>query len=59
MQITSYAVSDVLGKTVLSGELIQNSFGQFRIEMSALPKGHYFVEFSGVRINRVVKVVKE
>jgi len=28
-------------------------------EMSALPKGLYFVKFSGERINKVVKVVKE
>jgi len=27
--------------------------------MSALPKGFYFVEFSGERINRFVQVVKE
>ena len=59
MQITSYTVSDVSGKTVLSGKLFQNSFGQFGIELSALPKGFYFVEFSGERINRFVQVVKE
>jgi hypothetical protein len=59
MQITSYTVSDVSGKIILSGELFQNSFGQSGIEMSALPKGFYFVKFSGARINRVVKVVKE
>ena len=59
MQITSYTVSDVSGKTVLSGELVQSSFGRSGIEMSALPKGLYFVEFSDERINRVEKVVKE
>ena len=53
-----YCIS-VSGKIVLLEELVQNSFGQFGIEMSALPKGFYFVEFSGERINRVVQVVKE
>jgi len=59
MQFTSYVVTDLTGKTVLSGELVQNSLGQFGIEMSALPKGFYFVKYSGEHINRVVKVVKE
>jgi len=57
--ITQYAVTDISGKIVLSGELVQNSFGQSGIEMSALPKGFYFVKFSGERINKVVQVVKE
>ena len=59
MQITSYIVSDVSGKTVLSGELIQNSFDESKIDLSSLQKGLYFVKLSGDRINRVVKVVKE
>jgi len=46
-------------KIVLSGNLFQNLFGQSGIEMSALPKGFYFVKLSGERINMVVKVVKE
>jgi len=45
MQYTSYCITDVSGKTVLSGELVQNSFGQSGIEMSVLPKGFYFVVF--------------
>ena len=42
-------------KIVLSGNLFQNLFGQSGIEMSALPKGFYFVKLSGERINMVVK----
>lgn len=59
MQFTSNTVSNLSGKTVLSGELIQNSFGKSGIEMSSLTKGLYFVIFSGEHINRLVQVVKE
>jgi len=59
MLFTFYTVSDLTGKIVLSGELSPNQFKQFGIEMSALPNGLYFVKFSGERINKAVKVVKE
>jgi hypothetical protein len=48
-----------LRQKVVNTTLVQNSFGQFGIEMSALQKGLYFVKLSGDRMNRVVKVVKE
>jgi hypothetical protein len=59
MQFTSYTVSDVSGKIVLSGKWSQNSLGQSKIDMSSIQKGLYCVKFSGDRMNRVVKVVKE
>jgi hypothetical protein len=59
MQITSYTITDVSGKTVLSGELSANIVGQSRIDMTALKRGLYLVKLSGGRMNRVVKVVKE
>jgi len=59
MQITSYNVSDVSGKSVLSGELTANQIKQSRIDMTSLKRGLYLVKLSGERINRVVKVVKE
>jgi hypothetical protein len=59
MQITSYTVSDLSGKIVLSGNWSQNSFGQSKIDLSTLQKGLYFVKLSGDRMIRVVKVVKD
>jgi hypothetical protein len=59
MQSTSYTISDISGKIVLSGELSHNSVGQSKIDLSTLQKGLYFVKLSGDLMNRVVKVVKD
>jgi hypothetical protein len=59
MQFTRYAVSDLTGKTVLSGELAPNQFKPSRIDMTTLSRGLFVVKLSGNAINRVFKVVKE
>lgn len=55
VQTVPYQIADVLGKIVMEGELTGK---RSKIEVSALPKGTYFLQVKGGN-QRGVKVVKE